>query len=70
MVSIVFFYNRTMGAEYVVDFSFDWSTRYSAMSPAKLSLAQSTIDSAGVRLKMYDDSSSALIQDKEEFNSE
>jgi len=57
-------------ADCVPDFSFDWSIRYSAMSPAKLSLAQSTIRSTGIWGKMMDDSYSAKALDKEDFNSE
>jgi hypothetical protein len=39
------------------------------MSPAKLSLAQSTIRSAGITAKMFNDSYFGMAQDKEEFNS-
>jgi hypothetical protein len=43
---------------------------YSAMSPAKLSLAKPTMASSGVWTKMYNDSFSGQVQDKEEFDRE
>lgn len=52
------------------DFSFDWSVRYFAMAPAKLSMAQSTDVSTGIWLKMNNDSQAAMMQDKEEFRGE
>jgi len=58
-----------MSADCNLDLSFDWSIRYSAMSPAKLSLAQSTIRSAGIWAKMHDASYFRMAQDKEELNS-
>jgi len=57
-------------ADHVLDVSFDWSVRYSAMSPAKLSLAQSKIMSTGVWGKMSDDSYSARNRDEEDLISE
>jgi len=67
---------RRQSADFNLDFSFDWSIRYSASSPAKLSLAQSHIVSGlwgrrqGLWGKMSNDSYSARDQDKEEFTSE
>lgn len=43
---------------------------YSAMSPAKLRLAQSTYNSMAIYAKMYGDSYTAKSQDEEEFYSE
>jgi hypothetical protein len=42
---------------------------YSAMSPAKLRLAQSTHNSLAIYAKMYGDSYTARTQDEEEFYS-
>jgi hypothetical protein len=65
-----FFWAGKRSANTVLDFTFDWSVMYFAMSPAKLSLAQSTYEMPGVLVKLYEESYFATGQDKAEFRGE
>jgi hypothetical protein len=67
---IAFFSAGKQSADTVLDFTFDWSVRYFAMSPAKLSLAQSTYEMPGVLATLYEESYFATSQDKAEFRGE